>query len=133
MTEYIINTEHNDFYFPRTERWIVDTFNLNMPDAVFYQMILNKDYITWTPAWLATVLGVSEKTVRRTLDKFLSMDIIAKKTISVEGGARMRTVYVALYTKEGKRSDSEIRKLLAQGVDKLQKMYEDRRYYNTKK
>lgn len=124
----------NGYYFPRTERWIMDTFNLNLIESVIYQLILNKGFITWTPEWLGEVCKCSRRTVIRVLDKFIDREIMTKRTFNVsEDGVRLRTVYVALYEKTGKRDMNVVQSLLETGYKKIMLEYTDKKTYNKKK
>lgn len=132
MEYKIIKT--NDYYFPKTERWIMESFGLNAERAMFYQMILNKGYICWSQDWMAEVLGCSRDKIKDTLKLFVDMDIVAKQTVNVaQGGVRQRSVYVAKYTSNGKRSDAELESLLKDGVRRLFMDYEEKRYYKKNK
>ena len=123
--------KNNDFYFPRTERWVIDTFNLKLDEATFYTMIMNKKYITWTVDWMANVLNSSPSTIKRTLNKFLEMGIVTRCTVSPDG-TRKRSVYVALYEDTGKRSDALIENYLNLGLDKIGSEYGEKRFYKRK-
>lgn len=132
--DWEINLKNKDKYFPRTERWIMDSFGLNAERAMIYQMILNKGFITWSLGWMGEVLGCSRDKVKDTLKLFCDMEIITRRTINVqESGVRMRTVYVALYTIDGKRSDDEIEYLLSQGIYKLSLEYGVKKTYKKRK
>lgn len=125
----------NGFYFPRTERWVMDTFNVGVFEAMVYQMILNKGFMTWTPEWMASVCHCSRSTIVRTLDKLIELEALTKRTFntSENGGVRLRTVYVALYDGNGKRDADTIQSLLNSGYQKIMLDYAERRYYKKKK
>lgn len=127
--EYEINIKNNMFFFPRTERWIMDTFDLDTVESLLYQIILSKNFMTWTPQWLGTIMKLSESTVKRMLNRMVEREIIAKRTFNLYGSARQRTVYVALYTIEGKRSAQEVSRLFYLGKTKIEQDYSERRFY----
>ncbi len=121
------------FYFPRTEQWIMDTFNISVFEAMVYQMILNKGYMTWTPEWLASVCRCSRSTIVRTLDKLINLEVLTKRTFNTsDGGVRLRTVYVALYDSNGKRDNNLVQSLLEAGYEKIALDYAEKRYYKRK-
>lgn len=132
MKEYKIID--NGFYFPRTERWVMDTFNIGLFEAMVYQMILNKGFMTWTPEWLASVCHCSRRTVVRALDKLIELGALTKRTFNTtDDGVRLRTVYVALYDAQGLRNEDVIQSLLEQGYQKIMLDYSEKRYYKKKK
>lgn len=120
--------KNNDFYFPRTERWVIDTFNLKLDEATFYTMIMNKKYITWTVDWMANVLNTSPSTIKRTLNKFVDMGIVERRTVSPDG-TRKRSVYVALYEESGLRPSEVVSNYLELGLKKISMEYGEKRYY----
>lgn len=130
--DYEINLTNNELYFPRTERWIIDSFGLDLESAVLYQMILNKDYVTWTLDWLAHVMGWSRMKLIRKLDNMVEQGILYRRTVSVQGSTRKRTVYIAMYTQEGKRSDETILTLFKKGLYHIQCDYSGYKNYRRK-
>lgn len=131
--EYDVNLKNEDFYIPRTGKWILDTFKINLEKAVLYQTILNKGYMVWTPEWIGTVFGYSKDKVKDMLKYLVDIGAITKKTVNVgNGSTRCRCVYVALYTIEGKRNEGEIEALLRKGEQKLEIDYAEKRYYHKK-
>ena len=131
-SDYTIRPCEN-LYFPRTERWIIQSFNIDYEKAVLYQMILNKGYITWTKDWIAHILGWSVSKVKRVLELLLNKGIIIKKTVYTgENTMRQRTIYVALYTVNGRRADEEIARLLSEGMNKIRLEYAGSKAYKRK-
>lgn len=131
MFEYEI-IKNNDFYFPRTDRWIMDTFNLKLDETILYKMIMDKEYVTWTVTWMANIMNCSDKTITRILDKFIDMEIMIKRTIS-PNGAKKRCVYVALYNENGKLPDNEVKNYIDLGLNKILLDYGVKRYYRKRK
>ena len=119
--DYEINLTNNELYFPRTERWIIDSFGLDLESAVLYQMILNKDYVTWTLDWLAHVMGWSRMKLIRKLDNMVEQGILYRRTVSI-----------AMYTQEGKRSDETILTLFKKGLYHIQCDYSGYKNYRRK-
>ena len=122
--EYQINNEFNDFYFPRTERWILDTFGLDVFEAVLYQMILNKGYVLWTYDWMGRIMGASESTIKRIINRMVEKGILYRVPVHINGGCRIRNVLITTYTHEGKRSQQEVNELIAKGKMKIKIEYE---------
>lgn len=130
--EYKIK-DPGEFYYPKTHRWIVETFNFKCIEAIAYQMILDKGYVTWTIPWFANVLGISTRTLDRMLEKMVNMGVILRRSINTtEEGVRMRTVTVALYDRDGKRDSSVINSLVSKGIERINLDYADRRAYKKK-
>lgn len=124
----------NGFYFPRTEQWIMDTFDLKVDRALLYQVILNKGFITWSQEWMASVLRCSVDKIKDMLKELLDKEIIAKRSFNIsDTSIRMRSVYVALYDVNGKRSDEQVERLLAAGKKKIELEYSEKRFYRKKK
>ena len=133
MEEYNIDVGE-DLYFPRTERWVMDSLGLKLDYAVYYQMILNKGYVTWSRQWTAHVLGCSEEKVKDMQVYMVNKGVLAKRTDNTDkGGNRRRSVYVALYTREGRRPDYEVEQLLQAGMNKITLEYSEPRYYKKRK
>lgn len=130
--EYKINLINNGFYFPLTERWIIDTFHISLEAAIIYQMILNKGYVVWTLDWLSKVMGYSKSKLVKQLNYMVNEGILIRHTMPVGDSSRTRTIYVAAYTKEGKRSEDEIKVLISQGRERLLCDYGEKRYYKRK-
>lgn len=131
--DYLIK-DPGDFFYPKTYQWINDTFNVAVDRAVAYQMIIDKGFLTWTPEWFAEVLRYSRSTVKRILDDFVEREMVKKRTINTStDGYRLRTVYVALYTRAGKRSDEEVEYLLQTGIKKITSEYANGKQYNRKR
>lgn len=133
--EIKILNKNSELYLPKVEFWIMDDLQLKVVEAQLYKMILQKGYITWTWEYMGKVLRVSRSSVYRMLTKLLDRNLISARTVAVQdgGGRRERVTYVANYTVDGRRTDSEIVKLLNQGVDKIKATYNDRRYYKRRK
>lgn len=132
MKEYKIID--NGFYFPRTEQWIMDTFDLRVDRALLYQVILNKGFVTWSQEWMANVLRCSVDKIKDILKELIDKEIVIKKSFNVsDSSIRMRNVYVALYDAQGKRSDELVNRLLAEGEKKIELEYSEKRYYKKKK
>ena len=127
--EYSVDLRNDGFFFPLTERWIVDTFNISLEQAIIYQMILNKGYIVWTLDWLSKVLGYSRNKLLRQLDDMVNRDILIRYTMTIDNGSKKRTIYVAAYTKEGKRPENQIASLIHKGKERLLCDYGKKRYY----
>lgn len=131
--EYEINLEHDEFYFPRTGRWVTDTFNISLEQAILFQMILNKEYIIWTLDWLSKVMGYSRMKLVRQLDDMVEKGILIRKTVPVDESGRKRTIYITAYTHEGKRTPIEINSLITRGTERLRCDYSEKRYYRKSK
>ncbi|MCM1324152.1 MAG: Lrp/AsnC family transcriptional regulator [Acetobacter sp.] len=130
--EYKIK-DRGEFFYPKTYSWIVDTFKLKCIEAIAYQMILDKGFITWTVDWFANVLGISPRTMHRMLDKMMDMGIITRYSVNTaEEGVRMRTVTVALYERTGKRSKELVDTFIERGVERIFLDYSDKRTYKRK-
>ena len=122
--EYVINNEYNDFYFPRTERWILDTFGLDVFEAVLYQMILNKGYVLWTYDWMGRIMGSSESTIKRIINRMVDKNILYRVPVRINGGCRIRNILITVYTHEGKRPSQEVNELITKGRMKIKIEYE---------
>ena len=122
--EYEINLEFDEYYFPRTERWILDTFHLDTFEAVLYQMILNKEYVLWTYEWIGRIMGASESTIKRIINKMVKMEILYRVPVHINGGCRIRNILIAAYTRDGKRSPQEVNNFIAKGRTKIKIEYE---------
>lgn len=131
--EYEINLDNDEFYLPRTGRWIMDTFSISLEQAVLYQMILNKEYIIWTLDWLSKVMGYSRMKLIRQLDDMVEKEILIRKTVPVDDSGRKRTIYIAAYTHEGKRTPQEVNFLISRGTERLKCDYSEKRYYRKNK
>ena len=128
--------KRNNFYLPKVDRWIMDTFGLDVSRAVVYQVILNKGYLCWTLDYFAMVLGYCKKTIQNILQKLCDMDIIIKHTVSTNidsSTPRRRTIYVARYTTDGERPRDEIESLIEQGQERILSDYFDGKNYKIKK
>lgn len=125
--------DRGDFYYPKTYSWVVETFNFKCIEAIAYQMILDKGYVTWTIDWFANVLGVSPRTLERMLDRMVNAGAIIRHSVNTAGeGVRMRTVTVALYDRKGKRSKELIDDLIKRGIERIYLDYSEKRYYKRK-
>lgn len=107
-------------YLPRTEQWIVDTFDkyrLGLHEAVFYQILLNQGYVTWTVDWVADLLKVSPSTLKRMFERLEYWGFIVRKSIITGIGNRKRVVTVALFTADGsRRTNDEVEALINEGI-----------------
>ena len=107
-------------YLPRTEQWIVDTlatYRMGLHEAVFYQLVINQGYITWTVNWIADLLKVSPSTLKRMLKKLEYWGFIVRKSIVAGINNRERVVTVALFAADGsRRTNDEIEALINEGI-----------------
>lgn len=123
----------NDFYIPRVERWILDTFNFNYEYGALYQMILNKGYVTWTQDWIADVFKISKSKVKRILKDLIDREIILSISMNTsDNGVRLRNIYIPLYDANGRLPEEQIKLLIAQGKRKVKLEYSDRKSYKKK-
>lgn len=123
--DYVIKNERGT-YIPRIESWIMDDLGLKLITATIYALILVKGYLTWNSEYIAKVLCCDKKTIQRNMDILVEKDVIAKENIKIKG--KTRWILVSKYTIEGKRPIEEIQKLMRQGREKLQILYEDKKY-----
>ena len=121
---YEINKQNDGFYFPRLDRWIMDTFNLKLVEAMIYNLILIKGYIVWDYSYIAKVLALSTKSVCRVVQKLRDLGIIEVRSKLYDGNKR-RNVLVCLYTNKGLRDQAQIESLFRQGFEKLDTYYID--------
>jgi len=107
-------------YLPRTEQWIVDTlatYRMGLTEAVFYQLVINQGYITWTVDWIADLLKVSPSTLKRMLKKLEYWGFIVRRSIVTGIGNRERVVTVALFTaNSSRRTNDEVEALINEGI-----------------
>lgn len=120
---YKINLKNKDFYFPRVERWVMDTFNLKLTETILYGLILVKGRIIWDYSYIGKILNLSKATAFRLVESLVNKGIVEKRT-KLFNGNRQRTVLVALYTKEGLRSQVEINRLFNDGFNQIAEYYE---------
>ena len=120
--KYTIDKRNDGFYFPRLDRWIMDSFNLKLVEAMIYNLILIKGYLIWDYGYVGKVLACNPKTVGRTIQKLKEMQIIEVRTKLYDGNKK-RNVLVGLYTVEGLRSDWEIENMFRLGFEKLDSFY----------
>lgn len=119
--DYIIRNKNSQFYIPRIPFWVFDDLGLKGIDAQLYALILSKEFIVWTSAYIAAILRCSSKTILRSIDHLVELEVIEKKFLVHDG--KRRCVLVSLYTENGKRSTGEVDKLSKAGLLKLQKTY----------
>lgn len=129
----IIIDPKKQFYFPRTERWIMDSFGLDVEQAVLYQVILNNRYLTWTLDYIADAFGWSRAKAARQLDNMVAMGIIIRHTIQVNESGKRRSYYLAKYTKEGRRPLAEQEAIEIEARKSLKQAYSTKRFYNKDK
>lgn len=116
--EYVIKNKNEGFYLPQVWAWVMDDLKLNLKEGMLYTMIMNKNYYIWTAEFTAKVLRCSTRTIIRMLDSLVEKDLILKKTIVINGTIK-RNIYVALYTKDGRRPSEQINKYFKLGEQKL--------------
>ncbi len=119
---YIINTKNNDYYIPRLDRWIMDSFDLKLIEAIMYNLILIKGYLVWDYSYIGKVLACNPKTVGRVIQHLKDLELIEIQT-KLYNGNKKRNVIVGLYTIGGLRSDEDIANLFRLGFDKLDSYY----------
>lgn len=122
--KYTISKKNADKFFPKVDRWVMDTFNLKLQETILYGLILTKGYIVWDYGFIANVLNMSKPTVFRIIDNLVKKDIIEKR-VKLYNGNKQRAVIVSLYTSEGLRSDAEIENMFRLGFEKLDSYYSD--------
>lgn len=122
--KYIINKRNDGFYFPRLDRWIMDSFDLKLPEAMIYNLILIKGYLIWDYGYVGKVLACNPKTVTRAIQKLRDIEIVEVRT-KLYNGNKKRNVVVGLYTSDGLRDDLEIENLFRLGFEKLDSYYID--------
>lgn len=123
-SKYIINKKNADKFFPKVDRWVMDTFNLKLQETILYGLILTKGFIIWDYGFIANVLNMSKPTVFRLIDNLVKKEIIEKR-IKLYDGNKQRAVIVSLYTSEGLREDWEIENMFRLGFEKLDSYYND--------
>lgn len=119
---YVINTKNNDYYIPRLDRWIMDSFDLKLIEAIMYNLILIKGYLVWDYSYIGKVLACNPKTVGRVIQRLKELELIEIRTKLYDGNKK-RNVIVGLYTIDGLRSDEDIANLFRLGFDKLDSYY----------
>ena len=119
---YVINTKNNDYYIPRLDRWIMDSFDLKLIEAIMYNLILIKGYLVWDYSYIGKVLACNPKTVGRVIQRLKELELIEIRTKLYDGNKK-RNVIVGLYTIGGLRSDEDIANLFRLGFDKLDSYY----------
>lgn len=115
--QYEIKNRNSELYLPRVPFWIMDDLHLNLQEAMLYSMVLQKGFLTWNSEYIAKVLRCSGRTILRCIDRMYAAGVLEKSQVVL--GSRKRNVLVALYTEKGRREDSEVRRLLHQGIIKL--------------
>ena len=55
--KYTIDKRNDGFYFPRLDRWIMDSVNLKLVEAMIYNLILIKGYLIWDYGYVGKVLA----------------------------------------------------------------------------
>lgn len=122
--KYIISKKNADKFFPKVDRWVMDTFNLKLQETILYGLILTKGFIIWDYGFIANVLNMSKPTVFRLIDNLVKKEIIEKR-VKLYDGNKQRAVIVSLYTSEGLRDDWEIENMFRLGFEKLDSYYDD--------
>ena len=121
---YMINKKNDGKFFPKVDRWVMDTFNLKLQETILYGLILTKGFIIWDYGFIANVLNMSKPTVFRLIDNLVKKEIIEKR-VKLYDGNKQRAVIVSLYTSEGLREDWEIENMFRLGFEKLDSYYND--------
>lgn len=121
---YMINKKNDGKFFPKVDRWVMDTFNLKLQETILYGLILTKGFIIWDYGFIANVLNMSKPTVFRLIDNLVKKEIIEKR-VKLYNGNKQRAVIVSLYTSEGLREDWEIENMFRLGFEKLDSYYND--------
>lgn len=121
---YIVNRKNDGKFFPKVDRWVMDTFNLKLQETILYGLILTKGFIVWDYGFIANVLNMSKPTVFRLIDGLVKKEIIEKR-VKLYDGNKQRAVIVSLYTSEGLREDWEIENMFRLGFEKLDSYYKD--------
>lgn len=121
---YLINKKNPDKFFPKVERWVMDTFHLKLQETILYGMILTKGFIVWDYSYIGKVLNMSKVTVFRLIEDLVRKEIIEKR-IKIYHGNKQRAVLVSLYTVDGLREDWEIENMFRLGFEKLDTYYKD--------
>lgn len=119
---YIVNKKNDGKFFPKVDRWVMDTFNLKLQETILYGLILTKGFIVWDYGFIANVLNMSKPTVFRLIDNLVKKEIIEKR-VKLYDGNKQRAVIVSLYTSEGLREDWEIENMFRLGFEKLDSYY----------
>lgn len=119
---YQIDLRNKDLYFPRVDRWVMDTFHLSLQETMLYGLILIKGFMVWNYEYIAQVLAISKPTVFRLVDGLVKKKVIEKRVKYYKGNVQ-RSILVGLYTIEGHRSQAEIEELFIEGEKKLNKYY----------
>ena len=122
--KYVISKKNADKFFPKVDRWVMDTFNLKLQETILYGLILTKGFIVWDYGFIANVLNMSKPTVFRLIDNLVKKEIIEKR-VKLYDGNKQRAVIVSLYTSEGLREDWEIENMFRLGFEKLDSYYND--------
>ena len=121
---YMINKKNDGKFFPKVDRWVMDTFNLKLQETILYGLILTKGFIIWDYGFIANILNMSKPTVFRLIDNLVKKEIIEKR-VKLYDGNKQRAVIVSLYTSEGLREDWEIENMFRLGFEKLDSYYND--------
>lgn len=121
---YIVNRKNDGKFFPKVDRWVMDTFSLKLQETILYGLILTKGFIVWDYGFIANVLNMSKPTVFRLIDGLVKKEIIEKR-VKLYDGNKQRAVIVSLYTSEGLREDWEIENMFRLGFEKLDSYYKD--------
>lgn len=120
--EIKILNKNSELYLPSVEFWIMDDLQLDVQRAMLYKLILLKGFLIWNSEYIAKVLRCSSRSIHRYVEELCSKGFITKITRSF--GSRTRWVLIANYTVNGLREESEISKLISQGIDKLVALYD---------
>lgn len=119
---YQIDLRNKELYFPRVDRWVMDTFHLSLQETMLYGLILIKGFMVWNYEYIAQVLAISKPTVFRLVDGLVKKKVIEKRVKYYKGNVQ-RSILVGLYTIEGHRAQAEIEELFIEGEKKLNKYY----------
>lgn len=119
---YQIDLRNKELYFPRVDRWVMDTFHLSLQETMLYGLILIKGFMVWNYEYIAQILAISKPTVFRLVDRLVKKKVIEKRVKYYKGNVQ-RSILVGLYTIEGHRPQAEIEELFIEGEKKLNKYY----------
>lgn len=119
--EYEINRTRQDFYL-KYEYWVQDTFPIDIIQCKLYLLMLKYEPFIWTSEYIAKDNKISSKTVKRMVKDMEEKEIIRKKLIN--NGSHSKWIIVPLYTRNGRRSEAEVQRLLEEGQKKLDKLRE---------
>lgn len=117
---------HEDWFINK-EDFLYGDLGLNPTQSDIYATILaynNKCGCYLTADDFAYRFNISRGTAVNTLNYLCDRNLVAKLRVSPHGSTQTRCIYVAYYTKLGRRSNEEIIDLFKKGYSKLTDWYQ---------